>query len=81
MLPGGIARRFGQARPDDQPLARIEQCIVDGEVRITRLAAVIDRLASNGHDTSQAEDLLCRFEDVLEMWIVRRRSVMRAIPN
>lgn len=76
MLLSEAARRFEEPGLDDPLLARIEQCIVDGELRITRLVAIIDQLASHGHDTSQAEDLLCRFGDVLEMWMARRRAVM-----
>ncbi len=80
MLLGGTARSFGEPSPDD-PLARIEQRIVNGEVRITRLIAIIDRLAINGRDTSEAEDLLRGFERVIEVWMARRRAVMRSIPD
>lgn len=81
MLPARTASALSDQGFDDQLLARIEQRIVEGEMRVTRIVTIIDQLAHSGHDPRHTEDLLHRFEEVLEVWMARRKAIMLAMPD
>jgi hypothetical protein len=47
---------------------RLDQLIVDAEVRISRLTLLLAELTERGHETSRAEDLVSKFEELIGTW-------------
>lgn len=47
---------------------RIDQLIVEGEGRVSRLTILIAELTERGHDASRAEDLVRHFEELIVSW-------------
>ena len=47
---------------------RVDQLIVEAEVRNGRLTLLIAELTERGLDASRAEDLVCKFEELIGSW-------------
>ena len=66
--------------PDaEDALAQAERHVREGEERIGRQIALIEKLDGGGHETDTAQQLLDLFQDVLELWrvaLVRIRGRM-----
>ncbi|WP_262271197.1 hypothetical protein [Microvirga yunnanensis] len=60
-------------------IARIQECIVEGDLRISAQIARIERMVEKGRDTTEARDLLGQLEALVEQWHVRRRIILDAI--
>ena len=60
-------------------LAQAERHVAQGDGHILRQRALIDRLHRDGHETSVAEDLLRRFEEIQRMHIADRDRLRREL--
>lgn len=72
----GLGQRGLELASQAERLARIEQKIVEGEGRITRLLGHIERCELAGHDTRQTNALLQSFQDVLAVWTRERATIL-----
>jgi len=52
----------------EEALARAERHVREGEERLARQAALVERIAARGLDSSGAEIVLERFRTTLELW-------------
>ncbi|UVF19935.1 hypothetical protein HPT29_001920 [Microvirga terrae] len=57
-------------------IARIQECIVEADLRISAQIAQIERMVETGRDTTEAQDLLGQLEALVEQWHVRRRIIL-----
>lgn len=60
-------------------LVKSDSDIVAGEGRITRQAALIERLRRDGRSTSDAEGLLETLRQTLQLWRDHREGILRRI--
>ena len=61
----------------ERELAEVERRIVEAELRITRQSVLIDRLARDGHDTTEAHALLNQMKGGLAPMNAHRRMLVR----
>jgi hypothetical protein len=62
-----------------QDIARIEERIVEADLRVSALIDRIERMIEKGCDATEAKDLLRQLESILEQWHVRRKIILDAI--
>ncbi len=80
LLARAIRRMIGSAMPDRQEtLARIQERIVEGDLRVYEQIARIERLIEQGYDATEAKELLRQLEQILDQWHVRRRLILDEI--
>jgi hypothetical protein len=60
-------------------LAKADACIAAGEERVARQEATVSQLSLDGHDTTEARQLLATFEKILAEWRSHRAQVVRMI--
>jgi len=60
-------------------LAKAEQDLVAGEERVTRQALLVEELRRDGHDTSDAEDILATLSRTLEEFRRHRELILAEI--
>lgn len=60
-------------------LAQANRDIADGEMRIGRQVALVERLRANGHSPTDAEKLLATLRHTLQTWQDHRQEILRAI--
>ncbi len=60
-------------------LAKAEQDIAAGQMRITAQELRIQRMRLRGHDTGRAEELLDCLRQTLLQWQAHRAEILRAI--
>ena len=66
--------------PDERAeLAKAEQDIADGDLRISEQIIRITRMREKGYDTAQAEELLETLKATLEAWLRHRELILDAI--
>lgn len=75
------AARIVASESVQSSLQRMEQIIVEGEMRISRLHLLVAGRASEGHDTYELEAMLRRFEEMLGSWNRYRLRVAAASLN
>lgn len=60
-------------------LAKAERDIAEGEARISRQAALLERLRRGGRDVARAEALLETLRQTLRAWQAHRAEILRTI--
>lgn len=60
-------------------LAKSDRDIVEGEGRITRQTALVERLRGHGQTVTEAERLLETLHQTLELWRDHREAILRRI--
>ncbi len=60
-------------------LVMADNHIVEGERRISRQRALIERLRRDGHDSAAADRLLANLEQTLVGWNDHRHAILRRI--
>ena len=62
---------------EQEHLGRAERDISEGESRITRQIILIEQMRLDGHDTTEAENLLRTLRDTLVVWQGHRDEILR----
>ena len=62
---------------DKNDLERADQHVIEAEERHTRYSALIRRMAATGQDTADAENLLVRFKETLDLMREHQQLVLR----
>jgi hypothetical protein len=62
---------------DKNDLERADQHVIEAEERHTRYSALIRRMAVTGQDTADAENLLVRFKETLDLMRQHQQLVLR----
>jgi hypothetical protein len=62
-----------------QDLDKADADIAAGEKRVTEQITLIERLAAEGQDTTEARKLLRNYETTLEAWRDHRRLILEEI--
>jgi hypothetical protein len=79
----GIGRMISNTMPhawkEREDLAKAEADITAGEKRVSEQILLIDELVRDGHDVTEAGELLQSFEDTLEQWRWHRQLILDEI--
>ncbi|WP_133239269.1 hypothetical protein [Microvirga sp. KLBC 81] len=62
-----------------EDIARVQERIVEADLRVSAQIARIERMIEKGHDVTEAKDLLRKLELILDQWHVRRRLMLDVI--
>jgi hypothetical protein len=62
---------------DKNDLERADQHVIEAEERHTRYSALVRRMAATGQDTADAENLLVRFKETLDLMRQHQQLVLR----
>ncbi len=62
-----------------EDIARIQERIVEADLRLSEQIARIERLIEKGRDVTEAKELLRHMELILGQWHVRRRLILDAL--
>jgi len=62
-------------------IARIQERIVEADLRISAQITRIERMVETGQDAREARNLLRRLEALMEQWHVRRKIILDAIAD
>ena len=62
-------------------IARIQERIVEADLRISAQITRIERMVETGQDAREARNLLRRLEALMEQWHVRRKILLDAIAD
>ena len=68
------------AMPDrTEEIARIQQPIVEGDLRMSAQIARIKSMIKKDYDPTEANKLLRHMEAILDLWRVRRQLILDAV--
>ena len=59
-----------------EELARIQELIVEGDLRVSAQLARIEQMIEQGRDTTEAKQLLETLEQILDGWHIYRRLIL-----
>jgi hypothetical protein len=62
---------------DKNDLERADQHVIEAEERHTRYSALVSRMTATGQDTGEAENLLVRFKETLDLMRQHQQLVLR----
>jgi hypothetical protein len=62
---------------DKNDLERADQHVIEAEERHTRHSALVRRMAATGQDTTDAENLLVRFKETLDLMREHQQLILR----
>ncbi len=62
-----------------EDIARIQERIVEADLRLSEQIDRIERLIEKGRDVTEAKELLRHIELILGQWPVRRRLILDAL--
>jgi hypothetical protein len=65
----------------EQHLAQAERHVIEGESHVKRQRELVAGLKRDGHDASQAIDLLRQFEQLQEMHVADRDRLRKELSN
>jgi hypothetical protein len=68
-------------RPEEEKLAELERLIVDAQTEIAQQTALMDRLAGEGQDTTEAHALLNKMKGALPGLHAHRRYLLRRLAH
>jgi hypothetical protein len=66
-------------RLEQEHLAEANRHVAEGEQRVADQKALIEKLASGGHDVTASRVLLATFEDTLRQMIGHRKMILREL--
>ena len=64
-----------------QHLEMAERHVSEGLRHVLQQRELVEKLHCNGHDTREANTLLCRFEDLLELHIKDRNRLRKELAS
>ena len=59
-----------------EELARIQELIVEGDLRVSAQLTRIEQMIEQGRDTTEAKRLLETLEQILDGWHIHRRLIL-----
>jgi hypothetical protein len=62
-----------------EQLGKADRDIVEGEERITRQMVLIETMRLDGHDVTEAENLLLTLRETLAAWQAHREEILREL--
>ena len=75
-----LARDLELARERDS-LAKADRDLSEGEERITRQIALVERLRQDGHSVTEAQSLLDTLQQTLQIWREHRALIVQRIAH
>ena len=75
-----LARDLELARERDS-LAKADRDLAEGEERITRQIALVERLRRDGHSVMEAQRLLETLQQTLQIWREHRALIVQRIAH
>ena len=78
-MTGSAQPQCHRLTKEEADLARAEQDIAEGQMRITGQELRIEKLRIEGRDTSRSEDLLETLRATLAEWYAHRETILETI--